>query len=244
MKAHSVKAWLGIHDGNQTSHVIYRFEDPAPDTFAMVRAVADMSHSHLLDIEELDCDEQGRLRVRTTYTGNQQQWIRLGDVLDAKGGQLLPAEAERAITHLLEASNHAHKQGMAHGDLAIERVLVDRHGRVLIELYGFDRAVAGFSGVSAELKRDEIRSIAVIAYTLLTGLAPAEPPIAATHLVSKLPAVWDAWLARGLNPSDGFDTAAEALEALPANQPGEPAPTVRVVRRVLRSLSPNAARRK
>ncbi len=237
-----VKAWLGVHDGDQTSHVIYRFEDPADGTTGRVQALADMAHAHLMEIEAFDADEVGRLRVRTSYTGNQQQWIRLGDVLEAKGGQLPHAEAERAVLHLLEASAHAHQRGMAHGEIAMSRVLVDRHGRVLVELYGFDRAVAGLEGTDSELKRDEVRSIAAIAYTLLTGLAPSEPLIAAGHLVKKLPTAWDAWLERGLNPSDGFDSAAEAIAALPANRPEEKVPTVRVVRSVLRSFGSGASR--
>ncbi len=231
-----VKAWLGVHDGDQTSHVIYRFEALADGAREHITELAGMAHTHLLEIETFDVDERGRLRVRTVYTGNQQQWIRLADVLKAKGGQMPPAEAERAIQHLLEACAHAHARGCAHGELTLDRVLVDRRGCVLIELYGFDRAVAGLFGTSSELRRDELRSVAAIAYTLLTGLEPAEPMIAAGHLVKRLPPAWDAWLERGLSAIDGFDSAREAIDALPSRQPEVSTPSVHVVRRVLRSI--------
>jgi serine/threonine protein kinase len=238
-----VKAWLAIHDGEQTSHVVYRFERTPPDAEDGVLPLAAMQHAHVVPIETTGVDHAGRLLIRTPYTGNQQQWIRLADVLAAKGGQLSASEAERAVLHLLEASAEAHQQGLVHGEISLDRVLVDRHGRVMVELYGVDRVLDGLRGSSEELRRDELRSISVIAYTLITGIAPSEPPITASRLTRRPSRAWDSWLARGLDPSTGFDRALDAMAALPSVAPDEPTPTVRVVRSVLRSFGSRPARR-
>lgn len=241
---HGVRAWLAVHNGEQTSHVVYRFDDVPADIGEAIVPLVDFEQAHVLSIEQTGVDTIGRLLVRTPYTGNQQQWIRLSDVLQAKGGQMAAPEAERAVMHLLEASEAAHRVGLVHGEIDMSRVLVDRHGRVQVELYGLDRVIRGLRGSSAELRRDEVRSIALIAYTLITGMEPSDPPIAPSRLVKKLSRSWESWLMRGLDPTDGFDSASEAISALPSLTTDEPTPTVRVVRSVLRSFGSGGSARR
>ncbi len=100
-----------------------------------------------------------------------------------------------------------------HGPIRMEQVLVNRRGAVCIELYGLARAAEDAIKPSAELVRDEVRSVVEIAYQLVTGLRADEPLIPAERLVPRLDRAWVGWLRRGLDPSSGFDTVQAAQVA-------------------------------
>jgi hypothetical protein len=103
-----------------------------------------------------------------------------------------------------------------HGPLGLDEVLVDRHGRVVIELLGFGRRLRGLSQGNSETVRDEIVRVCEIAYELLTGLRAEAPLIPAPRLVPRLDKAWIHWLRVGLDPSRGFESASAALAALPS----------------------------
>jgi len=236
--------WLSVHEVELTSHVVHRFP-PRTDKsgqrrfLSAVESVRGIEHPHIASIEMYAVCPTGRGCVVTPYTGNQDGLVTLDSLLAAKGGRMTPVEAERAVTHLLEAMDFAHGRGVVHGPLVGGEIVVDRHGRVAVELYGLARALSGQPG-NSEVIRDEVRSAVEIAYRLLTGLAAEEPRIAAGKLVKKLDPAWDTWLERGLEAAGGFDTAAEALEQLPSALETEleagPGP-VRLVLRRIRRLS-------
>ncbi|MCL4740638.1 MAG: hypothetical protein KJZ54_00380 [Phycisphaerales bacterium] len=234
--------WLSLHERNQTSHTLHRFP-PSHDKAEQRRlleafeTLSAFRHAHVLPIGEFSFAGDGRGWLVTPYTGNQEGLVTLADVLEAKGGQLGPYEAERAAAHLLEAFEAAHAVGLHHGPLSIDEVLVDRHGRVMVELFGLARRLEGLERGNAELIRDEIGSVAQLAYRLVTGLSADEPRIAAGRLNRRLPRAWDEWLEAGLDPSGGFESASSALAALPsARTDGEPREvTVRTVIGRLRS---------
>lgn len=232
--------WLAVHEVELTSHVVHRFApriDKAGQRrfLSAVESVRGIEHAHVTPIEVFAVCPSGRGCVVTPYTGNQDGLVTLASLLAAKGGRMTPVEAERAVTHVLEAMDHAHGAGVVHGALSDAELMVDRHGRVSIELYGLARALAGLAA-NSEVVRDEVRSAVEIAYRLITGLAADEPRIAAGKLVKKLDPAWDAWLERGLDPAGGYDTAAEALSLLPSARETEAEPTTGPVRFVLRGI--------
>jgi serine/threonine protein kinase len=213
--------WLAFNECDQTAHVAYRFRLP-PDKseqrkfLASIEALSPLSHPHILSIEQLSLDTGGKAWVVTPYTGSHDGLVTLATLVRDKGGRLEPLESERALMQLLEAVEYAHSQGHQHGPLSAEEIMVDRRGSLAIELYGLRRRLAGASGRPAsEVVRDEVRSIVELGYWLLTGLPAEEPRIEAARLIPKLDRRWDDWFSDGLDPFAGFNTAGEALAALP-----------------------------
>lgn len=228
------RRWLALRESDQSSHAVYRFES-LPDRvwrrrhMRAMQSLAELRHPHLLTVEVCAFAVGDEPWVVTPYTGNHDCIVTLADVLAAKGESLSAAEAERAVLQVLEGVSYSHSVGKGNGPLSMEQLLVDRHGSVLIELYGVSRALRGLDGINSELIRDEVRSVVEIAYRLVTGLAADEPRIPAGRLVKKLPRAFDEWLEEGLNPGGGFQTAAEAIAKLPHRRPEPEAGRVRTV---------------
>lgn len=217
--------WLSLHEDDHTSHVVYRF-GPISDKAGQRRFLAATERSgsvkdhHLLEIQYFSFDAVGRPCVVTPYLGNHDGLVSLRSLATIKGGRLSPLETERAVVHVLEGLRAAHRSiGPSHGGIQMDGLLVDRHGRVCIELYGLRRAMRGLVEPSPELEQDEVRSVVEIAYELLTGLPAEEPRIAAGRLIKKIDPAWDEWLDRGLSGFDGFQTAEEAMSMLPSAEP-------------------------
>lgn len=111
---------------------------------------------------------------------------------------------------------------LIHGPMSIDEILVDRRGALMVELYGLARTMRPSPRTPtlvAEMMRDEVRSVVEIGYQLITGLRAEEPIIPAGRLVPshRLDRRIDAWLARGLDPTTGFDSAVQAMLALPSH---------------------------
>jgi serine/threonine protein kinase len=218
--------WLALDEREQSTHVAHRFK-PGTDRSEIRRLVEGMerlsglSHPHILPIEHLTLERSGAGKgdgawIVTPYTGTPEGLLTLSVLREHKGGQMAPVEVERTLTHLLEASEHAHATGFRHGPVSPEEVLVDRRGSVSIELYGLNRIIKGEEGGPlVEVERDEVRSIVEIGYWLLTGLSAEEPRIRADRLIQRLDHRWDEWFDAGLDPMAGFLSAGEALSLLP-----------------------------
>lgn len=232
--------WLSLHEDAHTSHVVYRF-GALTDKLAQRRFLSageqrgSAKGDHLLDIQSFSFDAVGRPCLVTPYLGNHDGLVTVRSLAALKGGRLSPLETERAIVHVLEGLRGAHQtedghRGGLHGSMSMDELLVDRHGRVWIELYGFRRAMRGQTERSMELAQDEVRSVVGAAYELLTGLPAEEPRISVGRLVKKIDPAWDTWLDRGLSGIDGFTSADEALAALPSTGHvlAEPKPVGRV----------------
>lgn len=239
--------WIARHEVSQTAHVVYRlarrFDRTAQSRFLAAASESTYKNPHLLEIQEFAFDLQGRACLVTPFTGNHLGLVTLSSLIEMKGGRMSPSEAERASLHLLGALAHAHEtSGPAHGPIAIEEVMVDRHGRAMIELYGLSRRIAASGTLPRAVAADEVRSVAQIAYRLLTGLPAEEPMIPAGRLVKKLPESWDRWLERALDAAGGFESATAAIGQLPSNLRPIDAPTsfptVRVVLDKFRARTP------
>jgi len=229
----AAERFLALHEVDHSSHVAFRFPKSGDRVslrrfFAAVRACETLSHEHLLTIEYHTVDPEGHPWVVSPFTGDVDGVRTLERLLRDKqvgGGHMHPMEVERAVQHLLEAAAHAHtaKSPVVHGPLRMDEILIDRHGRIVIELYGLGRLLSEGGGAAAgsELIRDELRSIAQIGYELLTSLRAEPPMIPAGRVVKRLDARWDRWLARGLDAVSGFASADEALAMLPSRTPAD-----------------------
>lgn len=196
--------------------------------FEPARAEANTTDAHAADTNSSD---PSTAWIITPFCGDADGLRSLARLVRAKGGQLSQIEAEQAVTQVLEALACAHSrprpdavagQGVQtrtpifHGPLSFDEILVDSHGRVIIETLGVARRLRGMLGGNSETVRDEIVRVCEIAYQLLTGLRAEEPLIPATRLVPRLSKAWDQWLRMGLDPSRGFESAEHALAHLPA----------------------------
>src|SRR5690606_25611627 len=143
---------------------------------ALQRTTA-VAHLHILPIQSYTLVEhagEGEIWIVTPYTGSQSGLLTLEHLPSPTGGRLSPPATVRGIRHLLEACAAAHAAGVVHGPMSPDEVLVDRHGSLLIEFYGLRRAMQARSAApDPELIRDEVRSVAAMAYRLLTGM-PAD----------------------------------------------------------------------
>lgn len=212
--------WLALHESHHTSHIVYQFpachdKNEQRRFLSAVQTVCVLAHPHLQKIEQYSFDGARNGYVVTPFPGDASGLLFLDSLLRAKGGRMHADEAHRAVVQLLEAFDAAHLLRLNHGPLSMGDVLVDRHGSLMIELYGLSRHLRGLTQGNSELVRDEIRSVVEIGYQLITGLRAEEPIIPAGRLVKRLDPAWDAWFERGLDPADGFETAREAMEALP-----------------------------
>ena len=213
--------WLAVHDRDQTSHVAHEFacRDRAEQRrfLSAFEKISELDHPHILQVEQFALADARLAWLLTPYTGNQDGLVTLESLLSAKGGRMPPQEADRAMSQLLSAIEYAHGMGYHHGPLSTDEILVDRHGRVSVDLYGLGRRLGGLAAGNAEVVRDEVRSVVEMGYRLITGDSADEPRIPAGRLIRKLDAHWDAWFDAGLDPlSGGFASAAEAAAALPS----------------------------
>lgn len=215
--------WLALDEREQSTHVLHRFalsldRGERRRFIASVESLSALDHPHLLPLRtfSLGSGVGASAWVVTPYTGSQDGLLTLAALLAAKGGQMTPIEAERAMIQILDAVEYAHKAGHHHGEITLDEIMVDRRGSLAIELYGLARRLEGLKGGNAELVRDEVRSVVEAGYRLITGLPADEPRIPAGRLVRRLEPAWDEWLEAGLDPSGGYASAAEAREALPS----------------------------
>ncbi len=226
--------WVGLHERERSNHLLYRLpacrdNSERRETIAALDEISRITHAHTLSIERYSLEQDGCPWLVAPYPGNQGGLVTLADVLEAKGGRLPAFEGERTLDHLLAAVMTAHERGVVHGPADESELLVDRHGAVLIELYGLANRLREKPGAGPEVVRDEVRSLVQLGYTLLTGLPPEEPMIRASRIVRRLPRAWDAWFERGLDAAGGFASAREARDALPSHVgvPEIPAPVVK-----------------
>lgn len=224
--------WLALHEVDQTSHLLYRFpvrrEKLERRRFLDgVLACQRAAHAHALRIDQFSFSPDGRPWIVSAYPGDGGGIVNLAQLIRIKGGQLDPGEARRAVLHLLETSVALAHGGLVHGTIDAQHVLVDRHGSLLIELFGLARATSGTPDAAHHVIAEQVRSIVAIGYLLVTGLVAEEPMIPPSRLVKGLSPAMDRWLLDGLDPARGYDTPAQAIEALTSDSAArEPAPVV------------------
>jgi len=174
------------------------------------RTAARLAHPHIIPIFAVDSDGPRPFLVMAVVDGET-----LGARLRRRGA-LPPDEAERLIRELAWGLGYAHAHGVAHCDITLENVLLERDsGRALLSDFGLataretiaSRPQFGTPGYLApEVIRGEsaapasdIYALGVVTWHALAGRAPFEADTAAAllakHLVQSPPAL--APLARG-----------------------------------------------
>ncbi|MCW5757065.1 MAG: hypothetical protein KIT54_07515 [Phycisphaeraceae bacterium] len=175
-----------------------------------------IDNRHVLPVERLILGIVHQPCAVTPYTGHQDGLIDLGGLLAEKGGQMEPGETDRLLRQLFDGLGAAHARLIHHGSLRPRDILVDRRGSATIEMLGVARSLEGLRGFSTEVQRDEIRTVVELGFRCLTGHDAATVGLPASKLVRRLEPAWDTFFAHGLDPVEGFDTAAQAIAALPS----------------------------
>ncbi|MEM9373433.1 MAG: hypothetical protein AAGA55_07300 [Planctomycetota bacterium] len=249
--------WIALHEGNDTDHVVYRHA-PAPGSFDrrrildVVARVSRPRHPHLLPIDAYSFDEVGHLCLVSPYPGNQEGLVPIAQLLARRSGRLEVAEVARCVEHLLDAIAHARSRGVWVQSIDPDRVLIDRRGSVLYELYGLvnPRVCDPNPGPVC----DEIRAIGEIAAWLLTGIEPRVAPVSVAKVAGRQAKPWEAWIAAAVDPLGGFERIEDALDALPGRTAvmpprdlvadGAPKPISVVMRRFRRDSSDRSSARR
>ncbi|HYE60690.1 MAG TPA: hypothetical protein VD997_01725 [Phycisphaerales bacterium] len=209
--------WSAVHERETSGHLVYTLELAkhrlnARRFTSALEAISVLRHAHVLPIETYALDEQWGGVVVSPYLGDPGGVVTLDELVEAKGGRMDPFEVQRSATHMLEALAAAHSCGLADGNLWLDRVHVDPRGSLHIELLGLWREMWRGGDVAEVVARDDVRSVAAMAFRMLTGVEHGTGPGA------PLDRRWEHWLRRGLDPIDGFTTAEEALRELPSGQ--------------------------
>jgi len=205
--------------------MLYRFERINNQSlrrraFETLIKMSKLDHPHLLKVNSVSYDDQGRLCVITPYTGNHEGLVSLEDLLQNRDGKLGVIESARTIEHLLNAVAHAHSHDLSNGPLDLSDILVDRYGCLQIQFYAFENLMdpAHHDTSSRPIDiADEIRSVVDIGYTMMTGLTTRVDRIAPSRVIKKIDRAWDIWFDLGLDPIDGFESVEHAINALPTN---------------------------
>jgi hypothetical protein len=189
--------YIAMHATKSSSHLVYSIGGRADR--ALHRRLDDrqdglsrLRNPHLLQYQVIGrCERRGCL-IATPYTGDHSGILTLGRLALLKGG-LRGVELKRAVSHLLEGLQALHGAGFADGGLKLERLLVDRHGSVVIELAGLPLVMAGETASQEEFTAD-IVAAGRIAYVLAHGkpVTPFTLQELDLHAVTS----WDSWLAR------------------------------------------------
>jgi hypothetical protein len=187
---------------------IKRFLDAAERVASAAR------HPHLLRVEAYALADHLGACIVCPYPGHHAGVITLDMLLKHKSGTMPPGEVQRATTHLLEGAACMHEAGITDSALDLDRVHVDPRGSLRIELPGLWRMM--WRQRAQPDPREDVRACVGMAFKMMTG---ADVAANASHSLPALDGMdrgWKAWFAQGLDPSEGFATAADALSHLPA----------------------------
>ena len=213
---------LAMEPDGRHAKVLHLFPiRPEDAQVAVLRRAIDnlrtINNKHVLPVEKLLLGIVHQPCAVVPYTGHQDGLIDLAMLLAEKGGHMEPGETDRLLRQVFDGLQAAHSVLLHHGAVRARDVLVDRRGTAMIEMLGVARSLEGLRGFSTEVQRDEVRSVVELGFTCLTGHDAATVGLPASKLVRRLDPAWDEFFARGLDPIDGFDTAEQAMDALPSS---------------------------
>ncbi|HEX4601499.1 MAG TPA: PEGA domain-containing protein [Gemmatimonadales bacterium] len=187
-------------------------------------ATAELDHPHIIPL----CG-WGATPSFLWYSGQHVAGRSLLQVLESDG-RLEVGVCHRLIRELASALDHAHRQGVSHGDLTAAHVIIDPVGDAFVA----DFAIAGFFAGGDPSPAADQRALAALAYECLTGIAP--PPDAAPRRPSDLrpdtPPYFSEAVQRALHPQPAarfptvrdFAAAAIGAPAGVAIPPPRPSP--------------------
>lgn len=233
------ECWLARHVDCYEPVAAYRLDNLTTENFA-IDELASIELPHVQHVVAFERDEDGQPWVIAEYTGHHAGVVRLPAVLGERDhGRLSPNEALQATLQLLEAFAAGEDLGIGHTPPEPDEILIDRLGKVRVELFGLRPAAHGSTDPS-----EVAAQVARIAYRMLTGIEVGDGAISASRLVKQTPRHFDRWLRVALDPIDGFQNAGEAFAALRDDAPTHEIETgVRPVSLVKRAVRRGVARR-
>lgn len=186
----------------------------------MLEVSAHFRHEHALPLDVVDRDDRnGAIWILAPYPGSHDGLLSLDQLLALKpDGRMDMYEVGRAMRQLLGLVEASCEVGIRHGALHIDQVQLDRHGRLLVELFGVARTVRRTEQAWQPISRcQEVQRVIEIGRELVTGTPRGEHGSKIPHsLAPDLDKPWRAWFANGLDPAGGFASATEAILALPS----------------------------
>lgn len=135
--------WASVHEVTGTSHLVYQLQGPARDKFTIRRflraaeGAGGVSVPHGLGISSYALHASGTACLVSAYPGDLGGVTTLRQHVKGKGGRLGASEVARAVEHLIDAISVGEHTGKLHGAFDLDGCVVDRGGRVAIELFGF-----------------------------------------------------------------------------------------------------------
>ncbi|MBA2964027.1 MULTISPECIES: serine/threonine-protein kinase [Ramlibacter] len=209
-------AWEAF-DPRLQRRVALRTLAPRPDAAAQaqfhaaMQAAAGLQHPNIVAVYDCDwADQQGYVATEFVDGENLAQYL-------ARVGRVPALQALALVAQLLSALELAHGQGVVHGGIDPEHVLVTRTGRVKLSGFGVVHLARECAQVDS---RADVESAAAIAYRLLVGVPPSRDGAGAAipprRLRPDLPPSVDAVFARALaaDPGARFQDAGALWAAL------------------------------
>src|SRR5258706_9132923 len=198
--------------------------------FREAEVSAHIKHEHILPLFEFG-EVEGRLFLVTPYisSGTLAQTLHTGS--------LSLTEVQQLFTALVQAVVYIPRRGIVHRDLKPSNILLDNEeetGQVYVRLIDFGIATKQGAAASPPLTTagheigtpafmaperlngiaapsNDIYSLGVILYQMLTGLLPEGEPVASRSLPAPLQAVVRGCMAE--NPEDRYASATDVLRA-------------------------------
>lgn len=204
--------------------------DPLEQAFVrQAQAAGKLAHPHIVTVFEA-----GRLRD-TGYLAIERVSGRAMHELIASGWRPQFAHCASIAARIADAIDYAHQQGVAHGHLGPQHVILQVDGVPKIEGFGGwidggsggDEALAGterllpyfHSEISEVERRADVRAIAALVYMMLTGRAPGARPAPVSSLRGDVPAALARVVDESLTPAGAaalHRTAGDLRDALTA----------------------------
>lgn len=213
--------YLALDPRRDTDCMVWCFDrvagDLGPDLWAHLKKRVGERRPHVLPIDAIGRERGGLCWAATPFVGNHAGIVSLESLRIARGGAMTMFETVRALEQLLDASARSHDAGLVHGVIDPECVLVTPRGTLEVAMYGLARSIDARRDDDG-CRADEVRSIAAIGWRLLTG-SPSEDESGDSTQVRMGDAL-RAWLRRADDTVGGFDSAEDALRALPAADAG------------------------
>jgi serine/threonine-protein kinase len=202
--------------------------DPLEQAFVrQAQAAGKLSHPHIVTVYEA-----GRVH-ETGYLAIERVNGRPLHELIASGWRPQFVHCASIAARIADAIEHAHLQGVAHGHLGPQHVVLQLDGVPKVEGFGGwidsgsggDEALARtekllpyfHSELTDEERRRDVRAVAALVFMMVTGKAPGDKPAPVTSLRPEAPAplarLVDQMLAPGTTPA-ARRTAADLRDAL------------------------------